>query len=270
MRETNVNEVRRLFHGPEMDLLLGAAQAGNAAVCCWIAADGASALLWDQCNNVLYAGGSPSSAALAALIEGVVHPAGLAAGRPYLSGRGMDGGATTALEQAVQRHSPGRGKVRCYAYLDAAAPEPGRFPLPPGVEVVPITRDLLEAVHPAGVDEVLDEISQMWPSTEAFLQRGFGTAAIAAGAVACWCTTEYMSGDRCGIGIATAEAWRRMGVGAATAAACVREARRRSLRLHWECAVRNTASARLAEKLGFRLLEENEIVHWRITPEEPG
>jgi RimJ/RimL family protein N-acetyltransferase len=86
--------------------------------------------------------------------------------------------------------------------------------------------------------------------------HGFGYAAVIPDRVICWCTAEYVSPQRCGIGIATDPAFERRGVATATAAQFVAECLRRGKRPYWECAAGNPASARVAEKAGFELLEQ--------------
>ncbi len=223
-------------------------------------------MLWDRCNNVLYVGGRPDAGELADLLRNEVHPSAQHEGRPYLRGRGMDNQATGTMEQVLGPYGPVRGRWRLSAYI-APAVDLARYSQVPSHEevcVVPIDRQLLHVARPAGTDGVVEEITQMWPSLAAFEERGFGCAAVQNDTVVCWCTTEYMSKDRCGIGIWTAPEMRRKGIAALTAAHCVAEGLRRRVTLHWDCAVRNVPSVKLAEKLGFELLEESELLHWKL------
>jgi RimJ/RimL family protein N-acetyltransferase len=97
----------------------------------------------------------------------------------------------------------------------------------------------------------------MWPSLERFYEHGFGYAALDGAGVVCFCTAEYVSAQRCGIGIATETAYERRGIATATAAHFVQLARERGVAPHWECGGWNAASIRVAEKLGFaRIAEE--------------
>src|SRR5436305_9796183 len=96
----------------------------------------------------------------------------------------------------------------------------------------------------------------MWPSDNRFYERGFGVLAIRADEMICWCTSEYVSASKCGIGIATAPAYQNLGVASVTASRCVEKAWGRGVQPHWECAASNRPSARVAEKVGFTLLGE--------------
>jgi len=128
---------------------------------------------------------------------------------------------------------------------------------------VPIDRDLLARGDLANREQVGAEIRWMWPSEERFAAHGFGYAAVAQERVICWCTAEYVSARRCGIGIETVPEYERRGVATATAARFVAEAVGRGLTPYWECRRENIGSIRVAEKLGFELLGEERC--W-ITP----
>jgi RimJ/RimL family protein N-acetyltransferase len=127
-------------------------------------------------------------------------------------------------------------------------------PMIAGIRLLPINRLLLANPALANVGQIRAEIQSMWPSEERFYERGFGWAAVADQQIVCWCTAEYLSGDRCGIGIATVPAFERRGIATATAAQFVREALRRELTPYWECGSDNIGSVRVAEKLGFELI----------------
>lgn len=130
--------------------------------------------------------------------------------------------------------------------------------------LLPIDRAFVEERRPAGVSMVVEEIQQMWPSLEAYYEKGIGFGAVNGGRLVCWCSTEYLSEDRAGIGIATHPGMRRKGIAALTAATCVAECLRRGVVPFWDCKVENLPSVRLAEKLGFTLLEESDFLVWRL------
>ena len=96
----------------------------------------------------------------------------------------------------------------------------------------------------------------MWPSEERFYEQGFGVAAVVEERAICWCTAEYVSPQRCGIGIATDPAYERRGVATATAAQFIHDAQRRGIVPYWECGNWNSASIRVAQKVGFELIAE--------------
>jgi RimJ/RimL family protein N-acetyltransferase len=82
---------------------------------------------------------------------------------------------------------------------------------------------------------------------------------VSADTAVCWCTAEYVSRSLCGIGIATVPDFQRRGIATAAAVHFVEESLRRGLIPHWECNEQNFPSLRLAEKIGFTLLETNDF-----------
>jgi RimJ/RimL family protein N-acetyltransferase len=94
-------------------------------------------------------------------------------------------------------------------------------------------------------------------SVEDFLVRSFGLCPVHANEVAGWCMSEYNVGDRCEIGIATAEKHQRKGIATLTTWYFLAEAHRRGYaRVGWDCWERNVPSIATARKAGFTLVEE--------------
>jgi RimJ/RimL family protein N-acetyltransferase len=88
----------------------------------------------------------------------------------------------------------------------------------------------------------------MWTSITRFMKCGFGFNLATGNKVVSWCTSEYMSKDKCGIGIATLREYQNRGLATITASAFVEHSHQRSIQPHWECNVENLASRRVAEK----------------------
>ncbi len=108
------------------------------------------------------------------------------------------------------------------------------------------------------------EIRLMWPSRERYLQNGWGTAAVVSGEVTCWCTAEFVSENFCGIGIETLPRMRGRGLATATGARFIDQALARQCTPHWECSAENAPSVRVAEKLGFQVVEYPSILMGRL------
>jgi RimJ/RimL family protein N-acetyltransferase len=241
------------FPGPQLDITITSILAGNTAARLWAGDD--FVLLWDQGNNVLYLAetGATHPTHLTDLISGPIRDAALIRGRPYFRARALMLEAEAALRDAfasVQLHPV---RKRFYRY---AAPAPGPLPEPDGVAFLPIDGSLLRTAGLANLDLVKREIGFMWPSEERFCRRGLGVAALVDRAIAGWCTAEYVGPRACGIGIETPEPFQRRGIAAAAARRLIRLTLARGLTPHWECDAENLPSVRLAEKLGFTLLEE--------------
>jgi hypothetical protein len=78
----------------------------------------------------------------------------------------------------------------------------------PEFELLPIDHAFLNQAPYAYVEAVTHEIRQMWPSIPRFLKYGFGYALKTGRNVVSWCTSEYLSRNRCGFGIETVKTYR--------------------------------------------------------------
>jgi RimJ/RimL family protein N-acetyltransferase len=250
------------FAGLHIELVVRAVAAGNSAARLWEVAQPAGrpvVLLWDQGNNVLYLSGEPGAGAtqraLVDLIHGSIRPKAIEQGRQYFKARALtpaiDGMLPALFDGIALRQLP-----TSFYGLSHARPAP----MVAGIHLLPIDRQLLTNTALANVDQVRGEIEWMWPSETRFHEHGFGWAAAAEQQIVCWCTAEYLSAERCGIGIATVPAFERRGIATATAAQFVREALQRGLAPYWECRSDNIGSIRVAEKLGFDLLAQE--LYW--------
>jgi GNAT superfamily N-acetyltransferase len=241
------------FAGAQLAMALASIAAGNTAGQLW-RGEGGAALLWDKGNNVIAIAGpadETSRRAAADVIAAHIRPRAFAEGRPRFKARPLSAAWEAALPELFAGAALRRSRSLFYRY-GAAPPAPLEVP---GVSFVPIDRALLARNDLAGVEEVREEIASMWPSPELFFSNGLGQAALANGAIACWCTGEYVSATQCGIGIATAPAFQRRGIATATAQRFVSQALGRGLAPHWECSDENAASMRVAEKVGFAPIE---------------
>jgi len=109
----------------------------------------------------------------------------------------------------------------------------------------------------AGLDAVRDEMCSERASVDDFLARSFGLCPVNSNEVAGWCMSEYNVGDRCEIGIATAEKHQRKGIATLVTWHFLAEAHKRGCtRVGWDCWTRNVGSVATARKAGFKLMEE--------------
>ena len=246
------------FAGPHIALVTQSAAAGNSTARLWEIGQpegGSIGLLWDQGNNVLYLCGARLAEAaereLANLIQASIRPQAIERGLGHFKARAL----TSALEgrlAAVFGNIELRELPTRFYGLTRARPAPAIE----GIRLLPINRPLLADSALANVEQVRAEIRWMWPSEARFYQQGFGWSAVVEKQIVCWCTAEYLSAGRCGIGITTVPEFEGRGIATATAARFVREALQRELTPYWECRSNNIGSIRVAEKLGFELLAE--------------
>ena len=128
---------------------------------------------------------------------------------------------------------------------------------PEGYALLPVDSGLLERTDLTGLDGVVEEMQSERLTVEAFLERSFGYCVVHEGAIVGWCMSEYNAGDRCEMGIGTAEEHRRKGLATLSGSAVIREAVSRGITdIGWHCYARNVASVATADRLGFtRVLE---------------
>jgi len=128
--------------------------------------------------------------------------------------------------------------------------------LPDGFSMQLITPEFLSS-DVIGLDAVREEMCSERVSVKDFLAHSFGICPVHSNEIAGWCMSEYNVGDRCEIGIATAEKYQRQGIATLTTWSFLAEAYRRGYtRVGWDCWTRNDASAATARKAGFHLIEE--------------
>ena len=250
------------FPGPHLDLVLASVVAGSTRAQLWEVSNPGEAsvrLLWDKGNNVFYFSGDQLGAAtqreLAEFIAAELPARSLKDRSPYFKTRALSpvlDAMLHALFGGVALHQLPSLLYR----FEQATPAGVAAPAVPGLRLETIDRTLLDDQELENIAQVRGEIQWMWPSVEHFCEHGLGCAAIAGHRVMCWCTAEYLSADRCGVGIETAEAYQGRGVATATAAEFVRQALSRGITPYWECRADNIGSVRVAEKVGFTRLEQ--------------
>lgn len=248
IRTEHFPDETRFFCSTPADYMARSVRAGNTRAQCYVndAARPTLAILHEQ-YTVLVDGEDTEAATLDAarfLRDAVLTPEVRRAlgGVKILWGnerwrdclaQAFAGTASYALPYAVYRHGGGQTHGAQSA------------------EIHPITRHLLEDATIAGRDTVREEIIQMWGGVEPFLAHGFGTCAVVDGVLAGFCTAEYVSEGRCGIGIATVPEQRRKGYALAMTRAFLAECGRRGITPYWDCRADNEGSVRTAQRAGF-------------------
>jgi GNAT superfamily N-acetyltransferase len=107
-----------------------------------------------------------------------------------------------------------------------------------------------------------EEMVSERPSIADFLARSFGVCLLHEQEIVGWCLSEYNTGPRCEIGIATAEPFRRRGLATLMAWAFIDHALTQDVYdIGWICWAGNRPSVATAEKLGFDLVDERDV-YW--------
>jgi RimJ/RimL family protein N-acetyltransferase len=109
-----------------------------------------------------------------------------------------------------------------------------------------------------GLDALREEMCSERASVDDFLVHSFGICPIhESGALAGWCLSEYNTGDRCEVGIASLPPYQRLGLATAVGSAFVELAASRGIaRIGWHCYAGNAASAATALSIGFEKIED--------------
>jgi RimJ/RimL family protein N-acetyltransferase len=148
--------------------------------------------------------------------------------------------------------------------------------IPYGFAMQPIDAELL-AKGLRNSEDVMEGILQEWGSVDKYLRNGFGLCLLHEDGIVSWSFSDYVSGDRCEIGICTEWNYRRRGFGTLTAAATAAYAAAHGFaRIGWHCWDNNVGSIRVAENVGFEKRADYDIFinHWvaenitDMTPDE--
>jgi RimJ/RimL family protein N-acetyltransferase len=125
-----------------------------------------------------------------------------------------------------------------------------------------ITKETLQSGI-KNIDTIHDELNQMWDSSGDFLENGFGYCTIieekGEETVQGWCTGEYFSMRKCGIGIETFSPYQSKGYATEMATAFVNHALSKNITVYWESYKRNLSSLRVAEKVGFDITQKYSV-----------
>lgn len=131
--------------------------------------------------------------------------------------------------------------------------------LPASASVRLIDADLLGSTDLGNLQHVVNEIHSTWASLDDFLSIGFGYCLLLDNQIACWCTAEYVEGANTGVGIETMEEYWGRGFATLTAAAFVEHCVTRGIAAYWDAWRSNSASLVVAEKVGFKKLQDYTI-----------
>jgi RimJ/RimL family protein N-acetyltransferase len=129
--------------------------------------------------------------------------------------------------------------------------------LPTGVTVRSVDAAFLTERRWQNPAFLAEEMVSERESIEDFLAKSFGVCAILGDEIIGWCLSEYNTGHRCEVGIATQVDHQRQGLATAMTVAFVEMARARDVaRIGWHCNATNAASSKTALKAGFEKLAD--------------
>ena len=261
-----IEEYGKYFRGPQPRMVLASVVEGNTEAQLWCASQPDNhvvCLLWDKGNNVFYLSGQlilPETIKdLASLITGYVKEKAMKERLSYFKVKTLSSSLENSIPEIFQNiplHKTNKLFYTFRAHKLKSIPNPRLE----GIQYHPIDADILEEGRFENNHYVKSEIEWMWPSLERFLEKGFGTAAVLDARIIGWCTAEYVSKGKCGIGIEVIDEFQNKGIATATAAHFLEHCLKQNIIAHWECDQDNIGSVRVAEKAGFHKTEET--VFW--------
>ncbi|MBP1308649.1 GNAT superfamily N-acetyltransferase [Paenibacillus sp. 1182] len=169
-----------------------------------------------------------------------------------------------ALETVMKDVRPMKsGRMTFTQHLDGIAS-------PLGEDIVAIDRELLKQRHLAGLEDIIHEILDGWPSQAAYEKNGFGCAAIQhteeGPAIVSWCLTDWVVGQECELGIQTVASYQKKGWARKVALGALSLAKQRGIdSVGWQCWSDNIASQRTALSVGFTVLADFPVLFgWNL------
>ncbi len=136
---------------------------------------------------------------------------------------------------------------RCNFRWEGAAVMDWRAQLPNGAAVVPITVPLAQRLD----QEWQEGIGASWSGYDRFAHDGYGFCLMIGDQLGSVAYTDGADDHSASIGVRTNAALRRQGLASVVCSAFIEATLARGMLPVWECEERNTASKRLAQKLGF-------------------
>jgi RimJ/RimL family protein N-acetyltransferase len=263
----NLAQMHWLFQGSQLRMVISSILSANTIGRLWTYGAASSckfAMLWDQGNNVFYLSGESNVSGLESILTNTVfeeiYGNAIENGLTYFNVRIASADLSLLAQNAFKPWLKESQKKNFYAYNRSGVRIMGDS-CNKRIAYRAIDQSLLETEKPENSEAVHREIIWMWPSLDRFYQYGFGRAAVLDGKILCWCTSEYCSSSYCGIGIETIPEMQNKGIATATACKFVSDSLECACIPHWECSVDNMPSIRVAEKVGFQLIERaNAIV----------
>jgi RimJ/RimL family protein N-acetyltransferase len=265
--EHRIEEYIKYFPGPQPGMVLASIVEGNTEAQLWYSSlpeNNLVCLLWDKGNNVFYLSGQgilPETIKdLALLIYTHIKEKAIKDRLSYFKVKTLSASLENSITDIFRDIPLHKTKKLFYTFQSKRVETIPNLGLE-GIQIFPIDANLLKEGQFENSRYVRSEIEWMWPSLGRFLEKGFGTAAVIDGKIICWCTAEYVSKSKCGIGIEVIDEFQNKGIATVTASHFLEHCLNKNIVAHWECDKDNIGSVRVADKVGFKKIEET--VFWR-------
>ena len=192
----------------------------------------------------------PFNTALHRLFVEEIYPRAVQAGDVAFSLYYSAGWERSIEDQILAGLDPIPGARQYYEFREAQVD--WRALVPEDLRMVDVDAALAADRSLTNLDDLLEEMLSERDSVDAFLANSFGCCLRSADQIVTWCLSEYNLGDRCEVGIATTDGYRKRGLATITGASFVEMARARGMRrIGWHCWTSNTGSWATALKIGF-------------------
>jgi RimJ/RimL family protein N-acetyltransferase len=124
----------------------------------------------------------------------------------------------------------------------------------------PVDPDLLSQSDLENMDYLKEELCSERLTIEDFLEKSFGFCILKGEQLASWCLSEYNTGDRCEVGVATVDAFQRQGLATVTTLALIEHAFSLAYRrVGWHSWSNNIPSLALAASTGFKEVHQYSV-----------
>lgn len=111
-------------------------------------------------------------------------------------------------------------------------------------------------------EDIITEINETWSSMNMYFKNGFGMCLVKDNDVVSWCTSDYVVGDSCEIGVKTDENFRKKGLCTYLVKQILNYCKKNKLyKVGWHCRADNIGSYKTAEKVGFIRKEYINVYH---------
>jgi RimJ/RimL family protein N-acetyltransferase len=265
LKRIDYERVRPLFRKLDIHLPLQAILAGNVDAPIYVdnPIHPQTALTWT--GHRIYLAGAPGnnefvSAARKIFLESFSMRAWKAGYASYILHYPSDKWESIILTMLENKY-PVKFQHSYYAYK--ANRIEWKSALPDGFSMRSVDKKLLSEKW-QNPDFLTDEMCSERPSVEDFLAKSFGVCLTYGDQIVGWCLSEYNTGHRCEVGIATHEDFQRRGFATLMASAFIEMARSKDVaRIGWHCKATNLGSAATALKAGFEKVEDYPVyVGW--------
>lgn len=257
--EERFPEIRKIFSPLTFHLAVEAVLMRATPGKIWLddLEDPAAGLL--QVHHRFYISGDPTKTDF---IEGVrllfldeILPAGRANGEDAFTMYFSEGWGPVIENDIFQEIKPIWGRRYYYEWNGANIfnlPSPEK-----DLQLIEVDKALLVDTNLVNLEDLLEEMQSERSSVEEFLQYSFGLCLRSRHQIITWCLSEYNSGNRCEIGIATHPDYRKRGLAVFTGSAFLRAAAIRGYtQIGWHCWASNEGSWKTAEKIGLAREQE--------------